>query len=120
MFEFVVLNKDDYKSILPLDVVAFHQSEPDACEYHGVIRLITSDRRLYMIRYLYDIWPFEDIVNLFPVYDQIVVACQNCRPLPVGWVYHNMRLGNALFLRKEIRQNVAIHGLYPSEIYRQW
>lgn len=52
MCEFVVLNKDDYKSILLLDVVAFHQSEPGACGYHGVIRLITSDRRLYMIRYL--------------------------------------------------------------------
>ena len=120
MSEFVVLNKADYMSILPLEVVAFHQSAPGACGYHGVIRLITSDRRLYMIRYLYDDWPFEDIVNLFPGYDQIVAACQTCQPLPVGWLYQNMGLGNALFLRKEIRQNVALHGLYPSEIYRQW
>ena len=120
MSDFVVLNKDDYKSILPLDVVAFHQSAPGACGYHGVIRLITKDRRKFMIRYLYDNWPFEDVVNVFPGYDEIVTACQNCQPLPAGWIYQNMGLGNALFLRKEIRKNIKLHGLYPSKIYGQW
>ena len=120
MGEFVVLNKDDYKSILPLDVVAFHQSEPGACGHHGVIRLISKNRRMYMIRYLYDNWPFEDIVNVFPEFGVILTACRACQPLPAGWIYQNMGLGNALFLRKEIRQNMVLHGLSPSEIYRQW
>ena len=120
MSEFVVLNKADYKSILPLDVVAFHQSAPGACGYHGVIRLITRDRRLYMIRYLYDNWPFEDVVNVFPEFDEIVTACQTGQPLPSGWLYQNMGLGNALFVRKEIRQNIQLHGMYPSKIYSQW
>jgi hypothetical protein len=48
MNKFIVLNKDDYKSILPLEVVAIHQSAPGACGYHGVMRIITKDRRLYI------------------------------------------------------------------------
>ena len=120
MSEFVVLDKADYKSILPLDVVVIHQSAPGACGYHGVIRLITRDRRLYMIRYLYDNWPFEDVVNACPEFDEIAKACQASQPLPAGWLYQNMGLGNALFLRKEIRQNVALQGLHPSKVYGQW
>ena len=48
MNKFIVLNKDDYKSILSLEVVAIHQSAPGACGYHGVMRIITKDRHLYI------------------------------------------------------------------------
>lgn len=44
MSEFVVLNKDDYMSILPLEVVAFHQSAPGERGYRGVMRIITKDK----------------------------------------------------------------------------
>lgn len=117
---FIVLSKEDYSSVLPLDVVAFHYSAPGACGYHGVIRLITRDRRLYMINYLYDCWPKEDLFKVCPPYEYILTSYNEYRPLPFGWMHLNMGLGNSLFLTAELRQNIAVADMRPPEIYQQW
>ena len=62
--EFLILPKDNYLSELPLDIVAFHFSEPGACGYHGVLRIITGDKRKFMVQYFHDDW---DEVNLYKV-----------------------------------------------------
>ena len=45
MNEFIILNKDNYTSVLPIDVAAFHYSDLGACGCPGVIRIITRDKR---------------------------------------------------------------------------
>lgn len=120
MDKFIILSKDDYTSVLPVEVVAFHFSNPGACGYHGVIRLITRDRRQYMVRYLYDAWPSEAIAEVCPPFDEIKHSYQNMGPLPAGWVRINMGLGNSLFVRGDVRQHISVAGMMPHQIYQQW
>ena len=61
---FEILKLEDYTSFLPLDIAAVHFSEPGAMGYHGVLRIITSDKRMFMVQYLYDEWPREDIIKV--------------------------------------------------------
>ena len=120
MDKFIILSKDDYTSVLPVEVVAFHFSNPGACGYHGVIRLITRDRRQYMVRYLYDVWPSEALAEVCPPFDEIKHSYQNMGPLPAGWVRINMGLGNSRFVRGDIRQHMSVAGMMPPQIYQQW
>lgn len=59
--EFLILPKDNYLSALPLDIVAFHFSESGACGYHGVLRIITGDKRKFMVQYFHDDWDSVDM-----------------------------------------------------------
>jgi hypothetical protein len=64
---FEILKSENYHSYLPLDITAVHFSEPGAMGYPGVLRIITSDKHMFMVRYLYDQWRKEDIALLCPV-----------------------------------------------------
>lgn len=120
MSEFIVLNKDDYKSVLPVDVVAFHFSNPGACGYHGVVRFITRDRSQYMVNYLHDAWPRESLAEVCPPLDDIRQSYQHAGPLPSGWLRLNMGLGNSLYVRGDVRQHMTVAGLTPPQIYTRW
>ena len=118
MNEFIILNKENYTSILPLDVVAFHYSGLGACGRPGVIRIITRDKRKYEIDYTE--LPREIVSRICPPLESIAQASTNNLPMPIGWIRLNMGLGNALFLTSELRQKISVAGLAPPQIYRRW
>ena len=118
MNEFIEINKENYSSVLPVDVVAFHYASPGACGYPGHIRIITSDGR--KVRVDYTDTPREIVSRICPPLESIAQASTNNLPMPIGWLRLNMGLGNALFLTSELRREISVAGLAPPQIYRRW
>lgn len=116
---FEILKLEDYKSYIPLDIAAVHISEPGSMGYHGVLRIITSDRRLLMVRYLDDQWPEEDIIRVCPVFralnSNLLLDC-----LVDRWKFFYMGFGNHLYAKEELAEKINFDGLAPHEIYRVW
>ena len=108
MNEFIEINKENYSSVLPVDVVAFHYASPGACGYPGHIRIITRDGR--KVRVDYTDTPREIVSRICPPLESIAQASTNNLPMPIGWVRLNMGLGNALFLTSELRQKISVAG----------
>ena len=111
MNEFIILNKNNYTSVLPIDVAAFHYSGLGACGRPGVIRIITRDKRKYEIDYTE--LPQDIVFSICPPFAEICQAVANDYPLPVGWMRLNMGLGNSLYLTSELRQNISVAYLCP-------
>ena len=88
MNEFIEINKENYSSVLPVDVVAFHYASPGACGYPGHIRIITSDGR--KVRVDYTDTPREIVSRICPPLESIAQASTNNLPMPIGWLRLNM------------------------------
>ena len=116
---FEILKLEDYTSFLPLDIAAVHFSEPGAMGYHGVLRIITSDKRMFMVQYLYDEWPREDIIKVCPVIQEFTHALSsNCK---TGlWKSFYMGFGNHLYAKAELAERFNFDGMAPPEIYGAW
>ena len=120
MNEFIVIKPDNYRQYLPLDIVAFHYSEPGACGYHGVLRIITSKKELYMVQYYYDKWEESDLLQVCPVLRYINFGIFRHNIVLPEWITLYMGLGNSLFLKKEIGEKLEFTGMNAGEIYQQW
>ena len=120
MNEFIVIKPDNYRQYLPLDIVAFHYSEPGACGYHGVLRIITSKKELYMVHYLYDKWEDSDLLQVCPVLRHINFGIFRHNIVLPEWITLYMGLGNSLFLKKEIGEKLEFTVMNAGEIYQQW
>jgi hypothetical protein len=101
-----------------MDVVAFHYADPGACGSPGVIRVVTRDKSLFQINYLF--MPKAIVLRACPPLDEIIQCSSNHLPNPVGWIRLNMGLGNCLYLTDELRQNISVAGLQPPQLYKQW
>ena len=117
MNDFVELGKEDYETLLPIDVAAFHYSGLGACERPGVIRIITRDKRKYEIDYTE--LPREIVFSICPPFAAICQAAANDYPLPVGWMRLNMGLGNSLYMTSELRQKLLYFILVPDMVKRR-
>lgn len=116
---FQILKLEDYKSYIPLDIAAVHFSEPGAMGYHGVLRIITNDKRLYMIQYLYDQWSEEDILRACPImaeFKSIVL----CKDINADWKLFYMGFGNHLLAKAELAAKFKFDGMTPPQIYGAW
>ena len=122
MSEFITLKNDTYSTVLPLDIVAFHYSEPGACGYHGVIRIITKDKRLYMIHYYYDEWSETDLYKVCPVLQEMKIGFCGYNLLPPGWNSVYMGLGNTLFFIDDLKPLIEekCQGMRLVDIYKSW
>jgi hypothetical protein len=116
---FQILKLEDYKSYLPLDIAAVHFSEPGAMGYHGVLRIITNDKRLYMIQYLYDQWPEEDILRACPIMAEFKDMQWFNNPNPF-WKTFYMGFGNHLLAKSELAKKFNFDGMTPPQIYGAW
>ena len=114
---FEILKPENYQTYLPLDIAAVHFSEPGAMGYHGVLRIITSDKRMFMVQYLYDQWQKPDITLVCPVIAEIQTANEE---LNDNWKSFYMGFGNHLYIQKELADKMKFEGLAPHEIYRTW
>lgn len=113
MGEFIEIQPDVNKSYLPLDIAALHYADLGACGSSGVIRIITSDKRMFRINYAYDGWKKEDIYQMCPLLTDM-------RNLPEGWASRYMGLGNWLFVRDDILAKMPIDGIGLGELYKNW
>lgn len=120
MSEFVVIKPENYLQYLPLDIVAFHFSEPGACGYHGVLRIITSKKELYMVHYYYDQWDDSDLLQVCPILRHIEFGIFRHTIVLPEWDALYMGLGNSLFLKKDIGEKLDFTGMKGGEIYQQW
>ena len=114
---FEILKSENYHSYLPLDITAVHFSEPGAMGYPGVLRIITSDKHMFMVRYLYDQWRKEDIALLCPV---IVEFPAGMEKLNDKWKSFYMGFGNHLYVKKDLADKLRFDGITPPEIYSAW
>ena len=120
MNEFIFIKPNNYRQYLPIDVVAFHYSDPGACGYHGVLRIITSKKELYMVHYLYDKWEDSDLLQVCPVLRHINFGIFRHSIVLPEWKTLYMGLGNSLFFKKDIREKLDFTGMSGGEIYQQW
>lgn len=122
MNEFLILPKDNYLSALPLDIVAFHFSEPGACGYHGVLRIITRDKRKFMVQYFHDDWDEVDLYKVCPVLEATHIGFAGYNVTPLGWDSVYMGLGNTLFFINELQPllHEKCKNMAPVEIYNNW
>ena len=118
MGTFCILDPSTADSWQPMDVVAFHYADPGACGSPGVIRVVTRDKSLFQINYLF--MPKDIVLRACPPLDEIIQCSSNHLPNPVGWIRLNMGLGNCLYLTDELRQNISVAGLQPPQLYKQW
>ena len=114
---FEILKPENYHSSLPLDIAAVHYSEPGAMGYHGVLRIITSDKRMVMVQYLYDHWEKQDIALVCPVVSEFQTSMGN---LNDTWTSFYMGFGNHLYVEKVLAEKLKFDGLAPHEIYGAW
>lgn len=111
MNEFIVIKPNNYRQYLPIDVVAFHYSDPGACGYHGVLRIITSKKELYMVHYLYDKWEDSDLLQVCPVLRHINFGIFRHNIVLPEWKTLYMGLGNSLFFKKDIGEKLDFTGI---------
>lgn len=116
---FQILKLDDYQSYLPLDIAAVHISEPGAMGYHGVLRIITEDKRLFMVQYLYDQWPEEDILRVCPFMREFK-HIQSCNNDYGSWKWFYMGFGNHLYAKAKLAKKFKFDDMAPPQIYGAW
>lgn len=114
---FEILKPENYHSHLPLEIAAVHYSEPGAMGYHGVLRIITSDKHMFMVRYLYDKWRKDDIVTVCPVIEEFQTGRDE---LNNNWSSFYMGFGNHLYVKKDLADKLRFDGMTPPEIYSAW
>ena len=114
---FEILKPENYHSYLPLDIAAVHYSEPGAMGYHGVLRIITPDKHMFMVQYLHDQWEKQDIALVCPVISEFQTIMGD---LNENWASFYMGFGNHLYVKKELAGKLKFDGLAPHEIYSTW
>ena len=120
MSEFIDIKQENFKQYLPLDIAAFHYSEPGACGSPGILRIITSKKELYRVDYFYDEWEESDLYQVCPVLRSIRMGMFGHHLVPSDWRSVYMGLGNSLFITNEIAAKLDFTGLKRGEIYQQW
>ena len=114
---FELLKPETYHSYLPLDIAAVHYSEPGAMGYHGVLRIITSDKRMFMVQYLYDQWEKHDIALVCPIIPECRTAMGDSKK---NWRFFYMGFGNHLYVEKGLAEKLKFDDIAPHEIYSVW
>ena len=107
--EYKVLSWKDIDKVQPTEVVAFLKEG-------GVFKLITRDKQLYISHG----WQKSEIEKVCPAYIDIINSIQNARPIRPDWLILNIGLGNKIYVKSELRQNMRICNVSPSQLFRQW
>ena len=112
----------NYKSHMPIDMVAFSFASSGAMGCPGEIIMMNREGETFSLNYCYEPWQAEQIYEICPKLEECDIELLGYDTAPEGWMPINLGMGNHLFVENEIGEVFykQITGLYPGQVYQMW
>lgn len=120
------LTKDNYKSVLPINIALFSFAEDGAMGMPGEVNILDWNNRLYTFNYVFEEWCNQLDVDLIPIREvmQSSRIDEFDQTEDAKWVCYRLGYGNHLFVTTKFWDNQfgreAVRFTEPGELYNRW
>ena len=97
----IIINQENFRSYLPLDIAAFHGAAAGASGDRGGANIVTRNGDVYYFNYVKQKMPEQIFDEILPICAQLVVESDGSVSSPSGWKYIYLGMGNSLYIRDE-------------------